>query len=432
MFVLRTIDQDADAQHAVDEGAMAVLSDHQVGSLPCIIVQDPIRPVVEACKELYRRCGRQPATLVTGSVGKTTTKYFVASAIESQYRTYWNPTNANIYETLVKEIQCIDRKVQRYVREEDESCPRSTLLASETLSPKVVIITNMDKSHIGILGSMDQIIRQITNSTRFIAPDGTVVINGDDEQSTKYPFECKIVRCAIQNQEAEYRASNIVQENGHTCFDLSFEERTVRVSIPILGEHNVYSAMFAFAAAKLNGVDERNILRGLSNYRSMGYRQNMMRFSRGWILADCYNASAKSIKAAIAVVDSMRSKKKLQCIAVLGDIMEIEGTEEEVYCEIGRSVDSSQLDVLITFGKDSKRIHDYVKKTSIQLYHASNRNELHSLIQKNLASNNNLLLFKGSNAMHLEKTIGAMFPLAFFKGMLPFWRRTFMSMIREI
>ena len=410
-----------EARNAMKRGAAAILSSKQIEDYPCIVVPDVVDALQLLGERMYQDI-RVPATVVTGSIGKTTTKYFLNSVYETKYRVFSNPTNGNSLYYLGFEIQRFDRRADAFVQEVNESDPRGTSVCSNILHPHIALITNMDRSHIGELGDEANIIKAISEITDGMGPDDYVVINGDDPNSLTVEFSQKRIRVAIQNKEAECCAENIVVSNGTTTYDLIFNGECTRVTLPIEGAHNVYNASMAFVAGKLNGFSTEMILQGLLNYRPLGYRQNTYRSGNTTIYADCYNSSARSVAAAIDVMNKKARRHGEKKLAVLGDIAEIEGYEQETYSSIAQSLLNSDIDVLFTYGKDSKMILEYMGECGIKASHSNSKKELVTKIKTELKKTKySTILFKASRSMYLESVVHNIFPVAYVKGMLPVW-----------
>lgn len=420
LYVHYEREDDVLAVRAMKQGAAAILSAKQIDDYPCIIVPDVLSALRELCIPIYEKI-KVPTTVVTGSIGKTTTKNFLNCVYSQQYRTFCNVTNGNTFEYLGFEIQRFDKKAELFVQEANESDPFNASNCSRVLKPEIAAITNMDKSHIGELGSEENIMKAIASITDGMDENGIVLINGDDPNSNKVEFRQRVIKVAINNKDADCVAENVIATDETVEFDIIYGEEAAHIKLNVGGAHNVYNAMMAYVAGLLHDIPADKIAKGLESYKPLGFRQNVYTEGGNTIYADCYNASARSIGTAISVVNSMQKKSGGKKIAVLGDIGEIEGHEDETYREIGETLSVSDIDVLISYGKDSKLIHKYLTKPELKACHAKNMEELHALIRE-YKSGGDIWLFKASRMMNLEKTIKEMFPRAYMKGMLPVWK----------
>lgn len=416
LFVHYERDPDSVARAAMRRGAYALLCSHQIDDYPCVIVKD----VLSALNLLLRPLAALlhiPTTVITGSVGKTTTKNFVNCVYSAHARTFCNITNGNTFEYVGFELQRFDRRAKFFVQEVNESDPRNTLNASQVLKPEIAIITNMDKSHIGEFGSEEAIMRAICEITAGMDESGTVIINADDPNSRKVSFSQKTIRVSILDQTADCVAKNLVSDAKHIEFDLFYRGEHAHLLVPVTGTHNAYNAMMAYVAGRISGIPIETIKKGLLKYRPLGFRQNMYRSGSNLIYADCYNASAKSIRSALEVIQAQPRKTGSRKIAILGDIGEIDGFKEDIYQDVANSVSASDVDILITFGADTKMIHDRLSR-KLEAYHEETMESLCKRIS-DVHGNHDILLFKASRSMHLDRAIKRTFPSAYRKGMTP-------------
>lgn len=118
------------------------------------------------------------------------------------------------------------------------------------------MVTNVGTSHIGILGSQDNIAKAKKELIDALPADGTAILNGDDERVSAmgHDFEGRVIRYGL-NGRYTVRGSDVRYEEEDTryictCFDEAF-----KVKLHLLGVHNVYDALAATAAARVLGVD---------------------------------------------------------------------------------------------------------------------------------------------------------------------------------
>lgn len=419
LFVHYERDDDSVARSAMRRGARVLMCSHQIDDYPCIIVDDVLGALNLILRPLAERV-HVPTTVITGSVGKTTTKNFINCVYSGYARTFCNITNGNTFEYVGFELQRFDKKARFFVQEVNESDPRNTLNASQVLKPEIAVITNMDKSHIGELGSEENIMKAICEITAGMDGNGTVIVSADDPNSRKVTFAQNTIKVGIHDKTADCVASNLEFAADHIAFDIDYHGEFAHLKIPVSGTHNVYDAMMAYVAARVSGIPVKTIQKGLLHYRPLGFRQNIYRAGSSIIYADCYNASAKSIRSALDVFEKWQRKPGSRKIAILGDIGEIDGFKEDIYRDVAESVSASDVDILITYGTDTKMIHSCLTR-KLPAYHENTMEDLCSRINS-VRGKKDMLLFKASRSMHLEKAIKKTFPSAYLRGMLPvYW-----------
>lgn len=419
VFICRNKKEEELAKRAINHGAVAVLSDHQIDDLPCVIVPDIDEAFDKLCRAFYER-NPIPATVIAGSIGKTTTTQMVEAVQRSYYKTFCAPINGNVVQYLGFMLQHTPKRAQWLVQEVDESFPNNASRCSKAITPKIAIITNVDKSHIGELGGEEAVMHAITSVTDYMPDDGYVIINADDENSMKAVFRHQVHTVAINNPNADCIARNIQLFPQKTVFDLTFKGETIRVTLNCPGKHNVYNAMMAFISGKLSGIPTKAILRGLKKYKPTTIRQTTYKSFGRTLYVDCFNASARSIDVALKVIDNIRTGRKGRRIAVLGDVLEIDGYEDEAYSSIARSISDSKTDILITYGSTSSAIWCKLSDKSVDGKHFSDMNELFNYV-KGLVKCGDVVLFKASGGMNFEKLVQELYPITIFVGKLPYY-----------
>lgn len=388
---------------AVSQGAAAVLTDHIVEGLPCIVVEDVLDAICRFSARLYEKIGL-PAVTVSGSEGKTTTKRMVYSVLRQEKKAFCKLGNYNSLHALCCLLPKLTRGTQVVIHEVDESREFNTLHCSKVLHPDIALVTNIAESHIGLFRGI----------TAGLKEDGVVILNADDADSMAAGFDAPVLTVGIHSENADCRAVNLRTTPGGTEFDLLYRDERVHVTLPVFGEHNVYNAMMAYLVGVRMGVSREGILRGLAEFRNKGIRQNVCSFCGTLVYADCYNASPTSIHYALKCFDDLCAARRGRSVAVLGDIAEVEGFEEETYRRIAESVQNAGFDVLVTCGKDSDRIARGVSRT-LEVHHTRDLNELNGCLRKLRRQGCSAFLFKASRIMKLENSIKKVFPLQFYK-----------------
>ena len=182
------------------------------------------------------------------------------------------------------------------------------------------------------------------------------------------------------------------------------------IVIPAIGEHNVLDAAYAFAVGSLVGMGEYEIRRGLLNFRQTGMRQNVYPIRDFWVLEDCYNAAPESMQAALKVLAQVAAGKGGRRIAVLGEMREMGNYSETGHRNVGKAAAELPVDLLYTFGQEASYIaqgalENGLSPTQIKQYKDLNAPEELASELKKIVRAGDVLLFKASRAVALERVI---------------------------
>lgn len=281
---------------------------------------------------------------VTGSVGKTTTKEFLASLLAQKYRIHATRGNYNNALGVSLTLLSAPKDTEVLICEAGMNHLGELSPISEALSPDLAIITLIGTAHIGNLGSREMIAkakREILVGMR----GGTVLIpHGESYLSDIEGAKTVSTVCA----EADFFLMPIETRLTGSVADLyAGEKRISSVTLPTAGAHLLTPLAFAMAAALTLGLSETEIRRGVSTITSDKTRQNIYKIGRLTILDDAYNASYESVRAAIEMLDLFPPKKKA---LLLGDMRELGSMTEELHREIGTLAAWHGISALFLFG----------------------------------------------------------------------------------
>lgn len=400
-----------------EKGITAVLHDHVINDLPCIVVESVPSVLCEIGKCLYSHIAL-PSLVVVGSTGKTTLKRMIKKVLEKENQVYCKYGNYNTLHALIVTIQEIMPGDTFVIQEVDEKRINNTVHCSKVLKPDIALVTNIAESHIGFYGSKAALVNSFKGISAGMSKNGITVINADDKDSVKAGFDTRLVTVGIYNKDSDYLASNIIYTDKGTEFDIVHNFEKVHIKLSITGEHNVYNAMMAYVVGVLRNVSLNNIIKGLQGFRNFGIRQNVCKIGSVVIYADCYNASLRSLTYALNTFCNLAlTTPNSKRVAVIGDIAEIEGFEELTYKAIAKQIDKSNIDIIITFGKDSELIIKNIQRKNIIVKHVVSLQDLNNYLRDLKRQGKNSYLFKASRLMRLERSIKDVFPLHYYKIM---------------
>lgn len=318
-----------------------------------LVVNDSLKAVGELAKAYDRRINNKKVA-ITGSVGKTTTKEFVASVLSENLRLHKTEGNYNSTIGMPLSLLTMRNDTQVSVLEMGMSNLGEIEYLSKIAEPDIAIITNIGSSHMEYLKSRENISRAKLEIIKGLKKDGIVLLNGDEPLlRNREEIEGKEYRYVGFAQDCHFRAQNVRYYMGKTLFDVCYEDKIIEnVSIPTMGNHNVYAALFAYAVGVNMGLSDQAICRGLASFKAVGMRQNIYDIGDITVIEDCYNASPESMKAAIQVLQEVVNQKQCgRMTALLGDMYELGANSGSFHEEIGLEFARRGGSELFTFGQ---------------------------------------------------------------------------------
>ena len=152
-------------------------------------------------------------------------------------------------------------------------------------------------------------------------------------------------------------------------------------------------------------MEIQEILCGLAEYRPTGNRQNISEKNEQTVIADCYNASPASMEAALNVLANYPTEGRR--VAVLGDMLELGNMSDTLHGQVGDMVRRSGIDMVYCYGPAARHIAARAGDRVIS-FCTEDPALLTAKLQADLKPGD-VVLFKGSHGMHLEKIIDAVY-----------------------
>ena len=394
------------AAKALEEGAAFVVVNHPVEGVPAekaILCPDSYHAMMVMGAN-YRSQYHPKVVGVTGSVGKTTTKQMTYAALCGFGETIKTEGNQNNELGLPRTMFRIGKETQYAVVEMGMSHAGEIERLSKCARPDVGIITCIGVSHIGNLGSQENICKAKLEICAGLPEGAPLVLNGDDPFLRKavLPDHVRPVWFSLGDENADVCALSIQQDEKGMSFVLEdHEEGTFLVKIPAMGRHNVANALAAYCAATRLGLNARRVIAGLADFEQTGMRQKVVHVRGVDVIEDCYNANPDSMKAALAMFREYPCKRRF---ALLGDMLELGDISRAAHEEVGRQAVENKVDYLVTYGEQAKRIAVVAAAKGLPTLHADTYAQAAETLLNKMQPGDALLV-KASRGMALEKVL---------------------------
>jgi UDP-N-acetylmuramoyl-tripeptide--D-alanyl-D-alanine ligase len=297
-----------------------------------------------------RFAGRMVA--ITGSVGKTTTKEMLRTALsafgsihaaEASHNNHWG-VPLTLARLPADAVFCVAEIGMNHA---GEIAPLARLAA-----PHVAVITAIASAHIGHLGSLEAIADEKAAILEGLQPDGLAVLPGDS------PFLARLAEAAPgrvvtfgRMEGADARLQRVDPVRARIL------GRSVEFPLAAAGAHMAMNAVAALAACAALGLDVVLAAEALAGFKPVAGR-GMQRPIRGGdilLLDESYNASSASIRAAFGVLAAMPGRR----IAVLGDMLELGEFGPAEHAGLADDVTASA-DLLYACGPLMQHLYDRV------------------------------------------------------------------------
>jgi len=341
---------------------------------------------------------------VTGSVGKTSTRDIIYSVLNEKYKTLKNELNYNNEIGIPKTLFNLDYSYEKAVIEMGID-KKGDISYFKTIAPlKHAVISNIGLSHIVNFKNQEGIFHAKMEIAKDFNKENTLIVNGDDNflKTLKYKkLPYNLLTYGFDKDNTIYCVSYEIV-NGKINFKVNFKNKVYDYTIPSIAKHNIYNAMSAILIGNLYNLTYEEIKKGLESVSFTEGRLTIINKKDITIINDCYNASLDSIKSALNVLSTFKTRK----VAILGDVLETGSYEEEIHKNIGKSI-IGNTDILILVGDSIKYTYDEVIKNNFNKDNIYVFNTYEDVIKNidNIIKKGDTILLKASHGIKLSNVV---------------------------
>jgi UDP-N-acetylmuramoyl-tripeptide--D-alanyl-D-alanine ligase len=346
------------ASSACESGAVAVLSERDLGQVPCIVVDDSVAALGRIAAWYRREVLTATVIALTGSSGKTTTKDLIAGLLDGVVVAAQGSFNTEIGVPLT--ILAADVDTDFLVLEMGMRGLGHIRYLADLADPDIALVLNVGTAHVGMLDSVADIARAKGEIIEGLGDDAVVVLNADDPQVAAMSSRTKAsIVWFGESPDADVRAQDVrLDERGRPVFRLvAGDEVSDDIQLPMHGEHFVSAALAAACTAHLTGISLADIADRLRDVRiDSRWRMEVHQTSGGvTVVNDAYNANPESMRAALKALRSMAQGSRTW--AVLGEMRELGDLTVSEHDAIGRLAVRLDISRLVCVGPGTKVMH---------------------------------------------------------------------------
>ncbi|MBM9536031.1 UDP-N-acetylmuramoyl-L-alanyl-D-glutamate--2,6-diaminopimelate ligase [Desulfobulbus alkaliphilus] len=426
-----TFDGHAYIEAAIAAGALAVIASRIPANLSSEILYVQVPDTLQALGRLaaYRRRlvgDRVKVAAVTGSSGKTTVKEMTAAVFAEAMAgaaTGVDPVlktlgNFNNLVGLPLSLLPLEAGHRLAIVEMGMNAPGEIARLVAIADPDVGCINNVHPAHLLGLGSIEGVARAKGELFAGMRPEAVRVVNYDDPHVRRLAARTSGNQIGFATTDSGRRHRPLVRvtrqqnlgERGMR-FTLHIDAWKTRLTVAVVGEHNVANCAAAAAIAHAAGIAPESIARGLERYRTVDRRLVTIDLPGGLRLAnDVYNANPGSMAAGLRTVAAFGSG--CRHMAVLGDMLELGPAAEDLHRGIGTLVAQLGYTFLAITGNQASQVAEAavaggMKPADVQVFpepRAIASRVLQLLTEERLTPGD-WLLVKGSRGMRMERFI---------------------------
>lgn len=279
-----------------------------------------------------------PKTIgITGSYGKTSTKFFIAQILSHKYTTLFTPSS---YNTTMGVTRTINENMNSY--HETFVCEMGAYYIGDIkeicdiVKPKYGVLTSIGNQHLNTFKTIDNIIKTKFELIESLDKDGIAILNYDNEyiRNKDKDSKCKIYTVGLNYNDVDYYARNIKYSVEGTSFDVEYHGKSESMFMYVHGEHNVSNMLCAIALAHQMGLDFNTIRKAVKRIRSVKHRLEVKRSGNLILIDDAFNANPIGAYNALKLLDSFKEEK----IIITPGMIDLGSEQHEVNYNFGRQI----------------------------------------------------------------------------------------------
>lgn len=365
-----------DGYKYVNKNMGLVITDKDIKlNIPIIKVEN----IIETLKKIaiYKRENFKGKVIgITGSNGKTTTKELIYNILSIKYKVLKNEKNNNNHIGLPLTLSNL-KDEEIIVLEMGMNHKGEIEYLSSICQPDIGIITNINTSHIGNLGSRKNIYKAKMEILKGMKSNN-LIVNGDD----KYFKKSKYFKCGLckNNNLIGYDIKSDLEK-------LEFKiklDKEYNITFSNIGKQFINDILYSIKIGLLFNIEIEKIIEKIKEFKSLEHRMELIKIKDTVILDDSYNSNFESLKYDLDLLKNYKNK-----LLIIGSIKELGKYSKRIHKKI------------IKILKKQKSNYILVGNEFMKNYYNNYSEVINNLKKYDLE--NTIILLKGSRLNSLEK-----------------------------
>ena len=428
LFVALRADRDGHefVAAALAKGAAAALVSFRPKDVPAdapLLIVPDVQTALEQLGQAARNRTRARICAITGSVGKTSTKEMLRSALAHQGRVHAAEASYNNHWGVPLTLARMPADADYAIFEIGMSHPGEIAPLAHQVRPHVAMVTIVAAAHLAAFDGIEAIAQEKAAIFQGLEPGGVAILNGDLPTSP-------ILRAAAHRAAARIISFGTKPGNHHRLTDIAVHEgatvghargwRTpMLLKIQTEGKHFLINALGVIAAAQALGADRALSLLGLAEWlppAGRGTREALMlgKAQPGEtldLIDDAFNANPTSLAAALEVLAQASPKHgqgrlaRGRRVALLGDMLELGPDEMAMHAAMAADRSMRAIDIVHCAGPRIRALYNALDEGKRGLWFET-ADELAARVGR-LIDAGDVVLVKGSKGSYIARVVDA-------------------------
>ena len=331
---------------------------------------------------------------ITGSYGKTTTKFILSRILSEKYNVVCTPQSFNTPMGVVRTIRSdIKPSTEIFVCEMGAKNVGDIKEICDIVNPQFGIITSVGPQHLETFKTVDNVFKTKFELADAISKNGgKTYVNLDSLAIAERIPENSYLTYGTNN--ADFIISDITLDRFGSNFTVTLKDKKIELTTRLLGMHSIINIAGAVAIAYDLGVSENDIKFAVASLKPYEHRLELKTsVNSSLMIDDAYNSNPEGCLEAVRVLSSFKGMKK---VIITPGLIELGDKEYEANFNLGLEA-AKYCDIIILVGVNrSKPMADAVNTTDFNkdsLFVAKSFFEAMDIYSR-FADNNTVLLIE--------------------------------------
>lgn len=274
-----------------------------------------MRPVEKSINDYYMNDARDILSKrddlikvgITGSFGKTSTKFILAAILSEKYDVLATPSSFNTPMGLTRVIrEQLGPHHQVFLAEMGARHAGDILELCELVHPKYGVITSVGAQHLETFGDVETVANTKFELIESLPRDGVAFFAADGGyvDALFERAQCEKYRAGLGGGYLSMYAEDIkTGQHGSTFTLCDGEGARVKCRTRMLGRHNIENIVLSAMVARRLGLTMEEIARGIGKTQPVEHRLQLIAGAGGMtIIDDAFNSNPVGAKAALDVL----------------------------------------------------------------------------------------------------------------------------------
>ncbi len=358
---------------------------------------------------------------ITGSVGKTSTKEFLATILSAQGSCHSNERSFNNHWGVPLTLANLPIDVDFAVIEMGINHAGEMMKLTKQVKPDIALVTTIEAAHIGNFSTVAEIAEAKSEifacMSDAVVKGGVAILNSDNpytptlqKRAEKYGIE-KIVSFG-ESQDGEARLKDCTLLSDSSKVIAKFFDSKHKYKLPVPGKHFVINSLSILLIIDILGLDMNKAIKSLQEITPVEGRGNniLVYLNQGsepiTIIDESYNASPVSMNAALKVLEITEPLAEGRRIVVFGDMLELGAEGANLHIALANPVLKAHTDMVFACGPLMEALYNIIPP-SWQGGYAENSRDLAEMV-KNIIKSGDVVLIKGSLGSKMAYVVQAL------------------------